>query len=145
FDFGDRIVGTTDPATPDRPFHVVPLPPDPTQDPKRPAADPFIFRMRMRALAGKPAVIQVRRTDGEEIMLLVPPAFHWTLGVRMRMGKIAAVRAGSPAEKAGVVEGEKISGATLLGDNKVVATLTAKDIDPVRLPFQLAQPMRGRP
>ena len=39
--------------------------------------DPFVFRRHMRALAGKPAVIRVRRhKSGEEVNLFVPPAFH---------------------------------------------------------------------
>jgi regulator of sigma E protease len=112
FDFGDRIVATTDPDTPDQPFKVKQLPPDPS-NPKDDARDPFEFFKRMKQLAGKPAVVQVVRDkakDGEPggpeadknpetVNILVPPAFHWTLGMTMKIGKVAAIRDGSPASK----------------------------------------------
>jgi len=47
--------------------------------------------------------IQVRRDNSPEpVNIQVPPAYYRTLGLRMPMGKITAVRAGSPAAKAGL-------------------------------------------
>ena len=53
FDWGDTIVGTTDPAKPASPFEVAALPPYPG-NPGGEARDPFEFRSRMKELAGRP-------------------------------------------------------------------------------------------
>ena len=60
----------------------------------------------MVKLAGKPIVVP-RRSEGRcrrgrPGRITVQPAFRADLGVRMRMGEVAAVRDGGPAEKAGV-------------------------------------------
>src|SRR5438270_2162873 len=95
FEFGDQIVGTTDP---DHPGRVTELP----EDPRHPGwPDYFQFKRRMQLLAGKEIVVRVRRGDGQAAPtqdIKVPPATHSTLGLRMRMGKITAVRADSPAQ-----------------------------------------------
>jgi membrane-associated protease RseP (regulator of RpoE activity) len=110
FQFGDRIVGMTDPALALAgkeydPFVVSLLPPNP-RDPEHDERDPFAFRERLQELAGKPIIIQVRRyrakTDSPLVNLFVPPAFHHVLGARMKIGEVAAVREDSPAAKAGV-------------------------------------------
>jgi RIP metalloprotease RseP len=146
FDFGDRIVGTTDPDQPKDsydPFQIKLLPLDPHRgDNKSGMADAFEYRQRMTRLAGKPVVIQVRREnagpDDEPVSLLVPPAFQLTFGVRMTMGKIAAVRENSPAQKAGVERDDVIDKVTILCDGKE-EPLPDKDLDPVRLPWALAK------
>jgi regulator of sigma E protease len=140
FDFGDEILGTTDPRTPDEPFNVTPLPPDPTAEPDKPAGDPFAFRHRLADLAGKPMVIQVRRDGAAEsspgVNILVPPAFHKRLGLRMKMGRVARIREGSPAAKAGLEPGDIITGVTLVYD-KTAKPLQGEALDPVRLPYEL--------
>ena len=43
--------------------------------------DYFAFTKRLRELAGKPMVIRVERgKDATKVDILVPPAFHQTLG-----------------------------------------------------------------
>lgn len=145
FQFGDRIVATTDPATPDQPYNVSPLPVDPEQGPGSGLRDPFVFRTRMTQLAGKPIVIQVQRAEASEsappVSLLVPPAYHVHLGMRMKMGKVAAIRPGSPAEsvglKAGSSDGDVITGVRLKYENEPDVVFTDKELDPVRLPYEL--------
>jgi regulator of sigma E protease len=124
FEFGDRVIATTDPDQPEAaydPGKVKELPPDPFND-KGDARDPFEFRRRMKLLAGKEVVIRVRRAGpddgsrratrsgadaGDEaappVDVRVLPAYHRTFGMRMKMGEIAAVRERSPAAEAGVV------------------------------------------
>jgi regulator of sigma E protease len=146
FDFGDEIVGTTDPKTPDEPFNVTPLPQDPGHEDK--AADPFAFRSRMIQFAGKPVVIQVRRGPEEKtgtmVSLLVPPAFHKTLGLRMKMGKVANIREDSPAAETGLAWGDVIKGVKLVyGTEEQVLGGTA--LDPVRLPWELNKRIHADP
>ncbi|MFO0876757.1 MAG: site-2 protease family protein [Gemmataceae bacterium] len=147
FQFGDSIIATTDPSTPDRPFNLSPLPIDPNSDPKHPEPDWYVLRQRMTALAGKAMVVQVQR-EGESAKpsLLIPPAYHVRLGLRMKMGKVAAVRHGSSAEsaglKAGIADGDEITGVQLeAGEGKPVA-LDMEAMDPVRLPFEIERRMR---
>jgi regulator of sigma E protease len=139
FDFGDSILATTDPATPDRPFNVTPLPLDPNHE-EAEYADPLAFRRRMVQLRGKPAVVQVKRdkTSGESgtALVLVPPAYHVTFGMLMKMGEVAAIRENSPAEKAGVQQQDVIAGVELRFDGGKWEAL-AGPLDPVRLPDQL--------
>src|SRR5262249_53052484 len=90
---GDTVVGTTDVAnnTPYSPFRLAPLP-----ESQQRAAGFLEFNERMQKLAGRLAVIQVRRhgspADAQPVSILVPPAYHRTLGLRMRMGKVVAIR-----------------------------------------------------
>jgi len=90
-------------------------------------------------------VMEVRRGESN-VKLLVPPAYYVRFGLRMQMGVVTAVRKGSPAEQAGViardeatrVRGDVLSKIALVdAAGKVVAEF--KDIDPVRLPYDLAQ------
>ncbi|MGL4555711.1 MAG: site-2 protease family protein, partial [Gemmataceae bacterium] len=138
FDFDDTIVGTTDPRTPDDPFNVDPIPPDPNQEPKRGLGDPFEYRRRLFALAGKPMVFEVSRgKDRRRVRVLVPPAYHRDLGLRMKMGKVAAVRFGSGAEQAKLARGDEISQVGLKFGDGPVDWETLKGFDPVRLPDAL--------
>ncbi|MFM7151128.1 MAG: site-2 protease family protein [Gemmataceae bacterium] len=141
FEFGDSIVGTTDPKNPDKPFQIKPLSADPFNS-KNESKNPFEFRSRMHSLAGKPVVVQVaRKGESKPIHLLVPPSFHKTLGIRMKMGRVASVRKGSSAEaaqlKAGPADGYVISRVAVQFDNEPPFTLEDSAMDPVRLPFEL--------
>ncbi|MCI0456972.1 MAG: site-2 protease family protein, partial [Gemmataceae bacterium] len=157
------------------PFRVSDLPPDPRQ-PETGQRDPFEFRRRLSELAGRPVVVQVRRHGAAEgaapVGVFVPPAFHKVLGVRMDMGRVAAVRKDSPAAKAGVrpydvndnQPGDVISAVRLVGPGGRVLfaagddalgkelhktfpllNLLVRPLDPVRLPSQLARAAAGEP
>jgi regulator of sigma E protease len=140
FDFDDAIMGTTDPATPDDVFNVTELAKAPDYligDKPGEDRDPFDLRRRMRELAGKPIVVRVRREGvPEPVDLLVPPAYHCTLGLRMEMGKVAAVRDGSPA-KGHIEPGDQIERVIMCYDGKEVRKFDR--IDPVRLSDDLAR------
>jgi membrane-associated protease RseP (regulator of RpoE activity) len=148
FAFDDRIVGTTDPATPERPFNVTYLPAPPDDSEKRAAEGPFLFRRRMAALAGRPVVMRVERDGGVVEDVFVPPAYHRTLGLRMKMGEIAAVR--SPAaeafDQAKVPRvGMRISGVSVAYDGEPFRPLLDGPIDPVRLPSDLERHVNADP
>ena len=158
FDFNDLIVGTTDPATPDQPFNVALLPLDPSRHPlNKKIADPFAFRERQVLLAGLPMVVQVYRgarrvlpgteetDDSPPVNILVPAAYHKTLGLRMKMGKIAAIREESPAAAAGLKPGEVIKGVRLIYDKEKPQDLDEAALDPVRLPDELYQRIQRDP
>jgi regulator of sigma E protease len=156
FDFGDRIVGTTDPDTPNDPFQLKELP----YTDKSNNRDPFEFRRRSQILAGRPMVIQVVRAkagkDAAPVNLLVPPAFHLSFGMRMKMGRIAGVREGSPADQAGVTPGDVLSKVRVSyekgiakADNRPAGefTISTSDegFDPERLPFELNRRISALP
>jgi regulator of sigma E protease len=152
FDWSDVIVATTDPSAPAArgPFAIKELPPAPSPDGKpvqdkagNALHDPFEFFKRMKLLAGRPAVIQVRRAGSSAsdapVSILVPPQYHVDFGMRMMMGKIAAVRTGSKAEEAGVSKDTIITGAGVLyAGEKSPTWLSEEELDPVRLPDTLA-------
>ncbi|HZU35809.1 MAG TPA: site-2 protease family protein [Gemmataceae bacterium] len=152
FEFGDHIIAMTDPEHPDQ---VTPLPDDPW---RHGWPDYFAFRRRMKALAGHSVTVRVQRgTPGEEqkVDVVVPPAYHRQLGLRMRMGQIAALRADSPAARAGVRAGDIITQVDVndpakrgwviryvpeLHDPHVLEKHVAeRELDPVRLPYDLDQ------
>lgn len=149
FAFGDRIVATTDP---DQPAVVAPLPAN-DHNPGSPNRDYFAFWERLHRLRGEPMTIQVER-DGRPVDILVPPAFHWTLGLRMEMGDIVAVRPrpglpyigvrreGSFGDTIYAVEVLEANGKRLRWentDNIEAADLHVLPLDPARLPFELEQ------
>jgi regulator of sigma E protease len=146
FEFDDSIVGTTDPDTPEKPWNLKPLPLDPT-DSTHERHDYFAYRERLRKLVGKPVVLQVRRAAapaGEEpVSVLVPPAYHWAFGMRMKIGRVASVRKGSPAEAAGVQKGDELKKVVLRHEDKEEREFT--DLDPLRLPSELAREAGRRP
>jgi regulator of sigma E protease len=146
FAYEDQVVATTDPTAAD-PLVVKELPPDPFPDPalKNSPDEPrdfFEYQDRMKQMADRPALVRVRRkaapdaAEGEQT-LLVPPAYHHTLGLRMTLGRVAAVRSGSPAEKAGVQEGDQLT-RVVLTTSAGRTEFRAGDVDPVRLPSLLA-------
>jgi regulator of sigma E protease len=99
FEPGDRIVGMTNPANPDE---VTELPPDPKD--RSIGADISEYYRRTALLAGKPVTFQVVRADeSATVDIVVQPAYRADLGVRMRMGLVAALRVDGPAANAGVV------------------------------------------
>ena len=152
---GDTIVGMTDPADPKRGVTRI------VSAPGEPPYPYFEYQRRLAKLAGEPITFQVERhpsapTSGSAT-LVVPPAVRHHLGMRMRMGPVAAVRANSPAAAAGVVEktaaapGDRIvsvevtgaEGIKILYSNDEVAkpdaAKLAHALDPLRLPFELTK------
>src|SRR5439155_11256891 len=107
----------------------------------------FEFRRRVALLAGKPMTVQVRRTGPDGVAqvtdIRVPPAYHYALGLRMRMGKVAAVRDHSPAQRAGLQPGDIIKQVRVAAGDRTLLDAGEKDLDPVRLPDQLAAVMAG--
>ncbi len=92
FEPDDIITGTTDPEHADDPFNVKQLKEKPGVEPGK-EYDYYDFQERMKLLAGRPVVVRVLReshgaSDVTSRMesVLVPPAFHWTLGLKMKMG-----------------------------------------------------------
>ena len=165
FKQGDWIVGMSDP---DHAGAVTLLPKDPrnlTAD----HPDYLVYRQRLRRQMGKPVTFQVsRKEDGVDKTLDIPvgPAYHYSLGLRMRMGQVAAVRENSPASKArtqtgdetGIraqdlnktiegdildqvevtdAKGTKIRWVSDRGGEPTAPGVTLKDLDPVRLPDEL--------
>jgi regulator of sigma E protease len=145
FEFGDSVVATTDPDHPDQ---IKELPPDPRNPSHR---DYFEFESRLRRLAGQPMTVRVQRHKGKDTVdIRVPPAYHYVLGARMRMGKIIAVRDDSPAMTAGVQPEDILVGVEVgVGKDRVLFTndptqakgkdVMVRKLDPVRLPFELEQ------
>jgi regulator of sigma E protease len=130
FEFGDEIVATSDP---DNPKELKPLPQDPRAPKNMTRENYFEFQRRMQLLADKDVVVQVRRTKGKEsetVDLKVAPAWRMSLGMRMGMDQIVALRKESPAAKAGLLipattegksrEGDRIDRVMLLGEGKKV-------------------------
>jgi regulator of sigma E protease len=169
FEFGDQIIATTDP---DDPSKITELPLNPFNGPDNPSRkDYYEFHKRLVRLKGQPMIIQVRRAkagpDAPPVNIRVPPSYYYTLGMRMHMGQITAVRDGSSAQDQGVVprdlankikgdiikqvevvepDGSKTRFVTARG--KIAANDHVKeiDVDPIRLRFELerwAQRQKG--
>jgi regulator of sigma E protease len=161
FEPGDRIVAMTDPADPTT---ITPLKPDP----KEPEAGPDMseYYQRLAKLAGQPVTYRVVRKEkdagGLDVTadIKVDPSFRADVGARMKMAKVAAVRAGSPAEKADVQAvkfgepptspGDQIAEVSVTepdgtttryvdGDTKEPPQpgVTVKKLDPILLPLEL--------
>jgi regulator of sigma E protease len=159
---GDRILATSDPA---RPGELLELPPDPRQ-PASKHRDMFAFQRRLHDLVGQPITLVVARdSEPEPIALTVPPAYNKSLGLRMRMGRVVAVRDKSPAVKADVrprdpnnpdVKGDLIKTVEVQDGERIrrwVTTLSPTPpagvdeqvLDPVKLPSELLAWSRQRP
>jgi regulator of sigma E protease len=150
FQFSDILVGVTDPDAPSDAAKM-PLRMDP-RNPDGNMRDYFEFLWRMHAMAGKEVTIQVQRGSEkhpEIVNIKVPPAWHKTLGARMKMGQITAIRKGSAAAEEGVVarptedgaaEGDVIEKVEVReADGTPIVWEKGKNLDPVRLPYQLKQ------
>ena len=101
--FEDEIIATSDPDHPDV-VKDLPLDPRAPADLKRESY--FEFNRRMQLLADKDVVIRVRRKEGKEektVDLKVAPAWKMSLGMRMGMDQIVALRKDSPASKANLL------------------------------------------
>jgi regulator of sigma E protease len=145
FEFDDTIVGTTDPEHPQDPWRIAPLPLDRPQENQQ-HHDYSVFRARMRQLAGKPLVVQVVRAHSAgqgPLNILVPPAYHVTFGLRMNMGPVAGVREKSPAASAAVQKGDRLSKVVMRFEDQTSVEFAV--LDPVRLPFALAQAAARKP
>ncbi|MCS7270757.1 MAG: site-2 protease family protein, partial [Gemmataceae bacterium] len=155
---GDRIVAMSDPHQPQQ---VTPL----RADRRHPEAGPDVadYYGRLRALAGQPVILRVQRrqADGQTSILdvTIPPAYRADLGLRLRMGQIAALREGGPAARAGVLAHQdqpalpgdrirdlrlpEVDGTTTwltTGDEKAPdSTVTVRRLDPLVLPYELRQ------
>jgi regulator of sigma E protease len=152
FDFGDEIVGTTDPADPDNLDRILPLPPDPRTPDNPQHLDYFEYHRRMQLLADKKVVLQVRRAKTSQLEdITVPVESHYVIdGLLMEMGEIVAVRHDSPAEKAAIQINDVIEEVQLpfsqsrtvryaSNSQKPVTGMENKPLDPTRLPFELNQ------
>jgi regulator of sigma E protease len=158
FAFDDVIVAMSDPSDPKK---VTPLPDDP-RNPGSGMKDFFEFQRRMILLAGQPVIIQVERgPEGakELVNITVAPMYHRTLGARMKMGQIVAVRENSEADQHENSDPSKpklvwtpstMQERTLDGDviekvvvkderGQVITWEKGKNLDPVKLPFELKQ------
>src|SRR5262249_928131 len=92
FQFGDAILAVTNPAN-DSPS--APLPPAPRNPPGAPLDSSPLHR-RLVLLTGQFVTIRVKHRSGDTEELLVPPGYHHTLGLRMAMGPVTAVREPAP-------------------------------------------------
>jgi regulator of sigma E protease len=139
FEFGDSIMGTTDPDYPNDLDRIIPLKPDPRCIPEDPNhLDYFEFQRRLHRLAGQKMVIQVRRQkSGESANIHVPPAYYYTLGLRMPMGKILAVRNNSPAALAGLKAEDIIERVEMTAPDGRKIRFPEDIKDPLRLPYEM--------
>ena len=137
---GDAIVGTT--KTGQKNYN--PLATEKLSEVKafepRPEGDFFEFTNRINQLAGQPVVIEIKRSQENEktLMMFVPPAFHMDTGMNMKMGEVAAVRKGSPAEKAGVLVGDRIASIEITPEGKETKKFSLDSFNPIQLPNALA-------
>ena len=157
FQTGDRIIACSN--DPKNPAEVTPLP----KDDREGAADKldyFEFEKRQRLMRGLPMTIRVAHAAGGEEDITVEPAYHATFGLRMEMGRVAAVRKNFPAAAAKVQprkadtkdSGDKIIEVEVVdaSGNTIRWTATPtegappkgvviKPLDPLKLPYELEQ------
>ncbi|MHB1425734.1 MAG: site-2 protease family protein [Gemmataceae bacterium] len=160
FQWNDAILGCTEIQDVGKdssynPFRISELPLDARHE-SGDRRDPFVFHNRLRQLAGLPIVVQVRRgdpnglslnepaADGAVVNLFVPPAYHFTFGMRMKMGKVAAIRDNSAAAHADVKPGDELIKVVML-DEQGEQLFAREDLDPERLPFELVQAAAKKP
>jgi regulator of sigma E protease len=95
FEFGDAIVATTDPNNSGQ---VTPLA-------SAEGSQYYEYFRRLKLLAGRPMVIEVRRQSEDKetttnVAIQVPPSYHYVLpGLRMRMGVVTGLRENSAAAR----------------------------------------------
>lgn len=137
---GDTIVGMTDPKNPSGE-------PTPLEDAWNDLpGKQFDYKRRVSALAGQPITLKLKGLDGRERTIALPPAFRQDTGLRMKMGQVAAVRAGSAAD--GRFATQKMDGDKVLSEGDVITRVVAGGVtlfdpadrkanNPLRLPFAL--------
>jgi regulator of sigma E protease len=130
FQPGDRLTGMTDP---DNPAKTTPL------------ADYQDYHRRLVLLAGQPVTIEVTRRDGSPAAITIPPSYRAKLGLRMQIGKVAALRANGPAAKAGVKAVSPEEGSE--GNSDRIAAVGITNADGTRTWFangdELAESKKG--
>jgi len=152
FEFGDQIIGTTDPTGSDNLENIVPLPSDPRCPDVPDQRDYFEFQKRLRQLNGMEMVIQVRRKNSSQIdNIKVGADNRWVIpGLRMQMGEIVALRHDGPAAMAGIRDGDVIQQVEVKDSrgrplcysehpDNLAPNATCKPLDPDRLPYDLAK------
>jgi regulator of sigma E protease len=156
FQYGDTVVGTTavDQTESYRPYETKELPLDTLRDPEGKHHDYYAYLERMQLLTGKPVVMIVERKGPSGQMVresvFVPAAFQRTLGVRMGMGPVTALRdnsAGAASIKPKdvltqieLVDADGNKARWVTGRGKVTdARRSDREIDALRLPFDLRQ------
>ncbi len=139
FEFGDSIIGTTDPDQAEDLNRIMPLKPDPRLTPEDPNhLDYFEFERRLHRLAGKKMVLEVRRQkSGEIVKIRVPAAYYFTLGLRLPMGKIVAIRDNSSAAKAGLKSDDIIEKVEMTGPDGRKIRYPEDIKDPLRLSYEM--------
>lgn len=138
---GDAIVGTTKTGQKNyNPLVVEKLSEVKSFEP-RPEGDFFEFIGRIHQLAGKPVVIEIKRSGEKDksLMMFVPPAYHMDTGMNMKMGEVAAVRKGSPGEKAGVQVGDRIASIEITPEGKEAKKFSLDSFNPIQLPDSLSK------
>jgi regulator of sigma E protease len=116
FEPGDRVVAMTDPDDPQRKL--------------KPVADYSDYHRRMVLLAKEDITFEVQRKDSTNtVQIPVKPVSRCDLGLRMRMGEVAALRRGGAAEGKVVAHSE---GPTKRGD-RIVGVLLPRGADGKRL------------
>jgi regulator of sigma E protease len=156
FHYGDAVIGTTvaDQTESYTPYKTTDLPLDTLRDKDGKRHDYFAYLQRMQQLTGKPVVMVVERrgsTGQVRESVFVPAAFERTLGLRMGMGPVTALRDNSPGDAAGVkpkdilkqlelVDGDGNKARWVTGRGKVADGRSSdREIDALRLPFDLRQ------
>src|SRR5262249_14602352 len=129
FEFGDIIIGVTDPDHPNDPAKMA-LRPDPRYPQQR---DYFQFSQRMSRLAGKDVTVRVLRGDKEnqkEVDIVVPPAYQISFPMRMQMGEIIAIRVvDSPAADAKLQARETGANGIILRRGDVIEEVAVPEPD----------------
>jgi regulator of sigma E protease len=151
FQFDDAIIATSDPNYPNDRDRLLPLPPDPRTPDDPDHLDYFEFQKRLKQLAGKEMVMRVKREDSSEpVDIRVPPGYHYSLGLRLRMGEIFTLRENSPAHPRAheplVLPGEVMATVEMKDSGEItIGKILANEMDPIRLPFQLQEWAAGHP
>ena len=150
FEWGDVFVGTTRgeeaAARPCNPFAVSPLPMD-NRDGTGRYADPFAYHKRMVQLAGLPLVIQVRRAGAR------PTVRRWTCSCRRPTTRPSACawrwarwrRCAMTRRRAAGLQKDDLLLKVQMTDSQGKVLHTWDDLDPERLPHDLAQKARETP
>lgn len=152
FEFGDRIVGC---SNPDNPAEIKLLGSDPRHnDPNR--GDHVELIRRIERLSGKDMTFRVER-GASTLDIRVKRALSVTLGLRMKMGQVIAIRQKSPAANAGLKpkrgdeKGDVISAVEFTAADgqrrrySATPNGTELPLDPVKLPMQLAVWAESKP